>query len=229
MSITNSIKNWAEDERPREKLLHKGANTLADAELLAILIGSGTTKSSALDLARDILNRAHNNLSQLGRLSLKELQQTKGIGEARAITIAAALELGRRRQKTEGLQRQQINTTPAAAEVLVPILADLNHEVMCVLYLNQANRMLSYELVSSGGITATIVDIRLILKSALMQNATKLIMAHNHPSGSLRASEPDMMLTRRMKEAAALMEIRLVDHMIVAGTQYFSFKDEHLL
>lgn len=182
MTQPKSIKNWAEDERPREKMLQKGAASLSDAELLAILISSGTRERSALDLARDILVQAHNNLHELGRLSVLELQKTKGIGEARAITIAAALELGRRRQITEGLQRPAIGKSSDVAEIVVPLLRDLSHEVFCVIYLNQANRVLRHELISSGGLTGTVADIRMILKNALLYNANKLVIAHNHPS-----------------------------------------------
>lgn len=224
-----SIKNWAEDERPREKMLHKGPAALSDAELLAILISSGTRERSAIDLARDVLALAHNNLHELGRLSVIELQKTKGIGEARAITIAAALELGRRRQITEGLQRTSISQSKDAAEIVIPLMRDLNHEVFCVLYLNQANRLIRHELISSGGMTGTVADIRIILKNALLYNANQLIIAHNHPSGSLQPSHADKELTRKLKEAASYMDIKLLDHIIVAETSFLSLGDEGIM
>ncbi|MBS1687205.1 MAG: DNA repair protein RadC [Bacteroidetes bacterium] len=229
MNPSNSIKNWAEDERPREKMLQKSAASLTDAELLAILISSGTKEKSALDLAREILALANNNLQQLGRLSVLELQKTKGIGEARAITIAAAMELGRRRQMSAALERPTITKSADAAEIVVPLLGDLNHEVFCVLYLNQANKVLRHELISSGGLTGTVADIRIVLKNALLQNANQLIIAHNHPSGNNKVSAADKDLTKKLKEAAILMDIKLLDHLIVTGTTYLSFADEGLI
>jgi DNA repair protein RadC len=222
----NSIKNWSEDERPREKLMLKGPACLSDAELLTILIASGTREKSALDLARETLELANNNLQELGRLNVKQLQKTKGIGEARAITIAAALELGRRRQIAEGLQRPAIEKSADVAAIVVPLLQDLNHEAFCVLYLNQANRVLRHEIISHGGLTSTIADIRLILKNALLHNANKLIIAHNHPSGNQTPSKADKDLTAKLRDAAQLMDITLLDHVIVTGTTYLSMVDE---
>lgn len=229
MNTSNSIKNWSEDERPRERLLLKGPASLSDAELLAILIASGTREKSALDLAREVLALAQNNLHELGRLSVPELQKTKGIGEARGITIAAAMELGRRRQIADGLQRSAITQSSDAAEIVLPLMQDLNHEVFCVIYLNQANKVLRHELVSSGGMTGTVADIRIILKNALLYNANKLIIAHNHPSGNLQASAADKQLTQKLKEAAEWMDIKLLDHLIVAGTLYMSMADEGIM
>lgn len=223
---SGSIKNWAEDERPREKLLQKGAVALTDAELLAILIGSGTKERSALDLAREILSHVQNNLQELGKRNVLELQQTKGIGEARAITIAAAMEIGRRRQITEGLQRPALTSSAHAAEIAIPLLQDLNYEAFCVLYLNQANRLLRHEIISTGGLTGTIADVRVVLKNALLYNANKLILAHNHPSGNLEASQADKDLTVKLREAAESMDIRVLDHLIVAGTNYLSMADQ---
>lgn len=224
-----SLKHRKEDEQPREKLMHKGASALSDAELLAILISSGTKERSAIDLARDILQQAHNNLHELGRLSLKELQQTKGIGEARAITIAAALELGRRRQLNEALQRTAIQSSKDAAQIIIPLLRDLSHEAFCVLYLDRASKLIRHELVSAGGISGTVADPRIILKQALLYNASSIVVAHNHPSGSLRPSRADEQLTKKLKEAASYMDIILADHLIIGATSYFSFKDEGLL
>lgn len=229
MSESNSIKNWAEDDRPREKLLTKGAGTLSDAELLAILIASGTKEKSALDLARETLMMANGNLQELGRLGVVELQKTKGIGEARAITIAAAMELGRRRQVSEGLQRQVLSKSSDAADIVIPLMKDLNHEVFCVLYLNQANRLIKHEIVSTGGMTGTVADVRIILKNALLFNANKLIIAHNHPSGNATPSEADKELTQKLREAAEWMDMRLLDHVIVAGNNYISMSDDGLI
>jgi DNA repair protein RadC len=229
MNENKSIKNWSEDERPREKMLHKGASALTDAELLGILIASGTPQRSAIDLARDILALAGGNIRELGRISIKELQKVKGIGEARAIAISAALELGRRRQMSEGLDRPAIRSSKDALPILMPLLQDLNHESFCVLYLNTAGKLLRHELISSGGLTATVADIRLILKNALLQNANQLIIAHNHPSGNKQASTADIELTRKLNEAAALMDIRLLDHIIVAGHSHLSLADEGLM
>ena len=229
MNESKSIKNWTEDERPREKMLQKGAAALTDAELLAILISSGTREKSALDLARDILGMANNNLKELGRLNVLELQKVKGIGEARGITICAAMELGRRRQISEGLERITIQSSKEAAGIVLPLLQDLNHEVFCVIYLNQARRVLKYELISSGGITSTVVDVRMILKNCLLYNANQMIIAHNHPSGSTKPSVADKELTNRLSEAAKLMDIKLLDHLIIAGGEYLSLSDEGIM
>lgn len=229
MATPNSIKNLAEDDRPREKMLQKGPASLSDAELLAILISSGTKEKSALDLARDMMALAHNNINELGRLGIPEFQKIKGIGEARAITIAAAMELGRRRQIGQGLQRTQIGSSADAAEIVIPLLCDLNYESFSVLFINQSNKVLKHELISSGGLTATVADIRIILKNALLYNANKLIVAHNHPSGTLKPSQADKDMTQKLKEAAQMMDIKLLDHLIVAGTNYLSMADEGII
>lgn len=226
MNQTNSIKNWAEDERPREKLALKGASALSDAELLAILIATGSREKSALDLARDILKLADNNLNQLGRLGVTELKQTKGIGEAKAITIAAALELGRRRQMSEGLSKQSITQSKDAAEIFIPLMRDLGHEVFYVLYLSQSSSVIRLENIGVGGLSATVADIRIILKNALLNSASKLIVAHNHPSGNLKASKEDIAMTAKLKEAAATMDIKLLDHLIIGDNNYCSMADE---
>lgn len=226
ISHTGSIKYWAEDDRPREKLVGKGPSALSDAELLAILINSGTRTRSALDLARDILALAQGNLHELGRLGLKQLQSVKGIGEARAITLAAALELGRRRQLGEALERPTLKTSADVAEVVVPLLRDLDREVFIVLYLNQANRLLRHEIASTGGLTGTVADVRIILKNALLNSANNLVLAHNHPSGNLQPSGADRNMTDQLKAAASFMDIRVLDHLIVAGNRYLSFADE---
>lgn len=224
-----SIKNWLEDDKPREKMMQRGSAALTDAELLTILISSGTKDRSALDLAKDILALAHNNLRELGRLSLKELQQIKGIGEARAITIASAMELGRRRQMAEGLERPTIRSSKDAVEIVMPMLQDLTHECFCAVYLNQAGKVIKSEIVSSGGLTGTVADIRIILKNALLCNSNQLIVAHNHPSGNKTPSEADKVLTRKMREAALMMDIKLLDHIIIAGNDFLSMGDEGLI
>lgn len=229
MTAYHTIKSLAEDERPREKLLQKGAVALSDTELLAILINSGTRTRSALDLSRDILRMAHNNLKELGRLSVSQLQQTRGIGKARAIAITAALEIGRRRQLAEGLERKVIVSSADAARIVQPLMQDLNHEIFCVLFLNHANHYLRHEVISSGGLTGTVADIRLILKQALLINASQIVLAHNHPSGNLKASTADRQLTQKLKEASDLMDIRLLDHLIISGNGYLSFTDEGLM
>ena len=224
-----SIKNWQEDDKPREKMMLRGAAALTDAELLAILISSGTKERSALDLARDILAMAHQNLRELGKLSLKDLQKTKGIGEARAITIAAAMELGRRRQLSEGLERPAIRSSRDAAEIVMPLLQDLTQEAFCAVYLNHNNNVLKTEMISNGGLTGTVADVRIILKNALLCNASNLIVAHNHPSGNKNPSEADKQITRKIREAAAIMDMKLIDHIIIAGHDYYSFGDEGLI
>lgn len=229
MDIPKGIKSWAEDDRPREKLLTKGAASLSDTELLGILIASGTREKSAVDLAREILNLAQNNLQQLGKLNLAELQQIKGIGEARAITITAAMELGRRRQIGTVLERKSITCAEDATELLFPLLQDLNHEMFCVIYLNNAQLLIKHEFVSSGGLTATVADIRMILKSALLCQAAKIIVAHNHPWGNKTPSDADKKLTQKLKDAASSMDIELVDHIIIAGKQFTSFVNEGFL
>lgn len=226
MSDQKAIKNWSEEEQPRERMLAKGASALTDVELLTILIASGNREKSAMDLASDVLALAGDNLRELGRLSIQELQKIKGIGDAKAITICAAMELGRRRQIGEGIERKKINKSTEAVSIIMPMLQDLNHEVFCVVYLNQASKILKTELISSGGITATVVDVRMILKNCLLYNSNQIIIAHNHPSGSKKPSDADKYLTAKLKEGAALMEIRLLDHLIIAGNEFLSMSDE---
>lgn len=229
MEQSKSIKNWAEDERPREKMLQKGAAALSDAELLGILIASGNREKSAIGLARDVLQLAGENIRQLGRLSIKELQKIKGIGEAKAICISAAMELGRRRQMAEGLDTPSINKCKDALNIVLPLLQDLNHEAFCVLYLNTASKLIRHELISSGGLSATVADVRMILKNALLYNASQIIIAHNHPSGNKQPSKADIDLTQKIVQAAQFMDIRVLDHIIVAGTEHCSLADEGLM
>lgn len=226
---SNSIKHWAEDDRPREKMLHKGYAALSDAELIAILIQSGTREKSAVDLAREILLLGNQNLTHLGKLTLKDFQKVKGIGEARAITLAAALELGRRRQIGEGMEQKEINGSRAAADILIPLMGDLSQEKFCVLCLSANNKLIHYEFVSSGGLTSTIVDPKMVFRTALQHMASRLIIAHNHPSGNIEPSTADKQITDKLKAGARLLEMQLIDHIIIADKKHFSFADKGLL
>lgn len=224
-----SIKNWSEDDRPREKLLHKGRAALSDAELIAILIGSGNNDESAVDLSKRILAKAENNLNQLGKFTVKQLMEFKGIGEAKAISIAAAMELGRRRRAEEAVQQSKITSSLSVFELMQPVIGELPHEEFWIILLNNSNKIICKEQLSKGGITGTLVDVRLVLKTALEVGATGLILAHNHPSGTLRASEPDKMLTRKLKTGAESLDIKVLDHLIITEKAYFSFADENML
>jgi DNA repair protein RadC len=224
-----SIKEWAKDDRPREKLLSKGAEALSDSELLAILINNGSREKSAVELAKEILKLGKDNLVELGKLSLKDLMKIKGIGEAKAITIAAALELGRRRQGASVLNKTVLRQSGDIARYLQTILKDYQHEVFAVLFLNQANKVNHFEIISEGGITGTVADPRIILKKALAENAVNIILCHNHPSGSLKPSRADEELTQKIKEAAKYLDITVMDHIIVSEAGYYSFADEGLL
>ncbi len=229
MANISSIRNWAEDDRPREKLALKGANSLSDAELVAILLGSGSLEKSAVDVARELLVMANNQLDKLSKLSIKDFQKIKGIGPAKAITLAAALELGRRRQSTEGIITPTINSSNDFAKIIIPLLQDLSHEVFYVFYLSKNNKIIHQEIVSQGGTAATIVDIKIIIKNAISHLAASICIAHNHPSGSLKPSQADIEITQKVKKAADFMEIKLLDHIIVGHQQYFSFADDGIL
>lgn len=224
-----SIKSWAEEDRPREKMLLHGRSHLTDAELLAILLGSGSRNESALDLSKRILSKAEHNLHTLGTMSLHELMQFKGVGEAKAITISAALELGRRRTSHDVQTLPAITCSGDSFKILYPLLADQSKEYFWVCYLNRKNLVIHKECISSGGITGTIVDVRLIFKKALEVMACGIILAHNHPSGNLNPSDKDRNLTRKIYEAGKLMEIMVLDHIIIAGTKYYSFADNGLM
>lgn len=226
---STSIKNWALDDRPREKLLTKGAPALSDSELLAILINNGHKEKSAVALAKEILQIGNNNLNELGKLTLKEFQKIKGIGEAKAITIAAALELGRRRQSAPFLEKTIVRTSRDLALYLRNNIKDYNYEVFGVLFLNKANKINHFEIISRGGITGTVADPRIILKKALEENATSLVLCHNHPSGNLKPSRADEELTNKIKEAAKYFDIIVMDHIIVSEEGYYSFSDEGIL
>lgn len=226
---STSIKNWAVEDRPREKMAQHGANTLSNAELLAILINNGYKDKSALDLARDILVLCNNNLAEIGKLGPEQIATVKGIGPAKAITITAALELGRRRQVTEPMIRSVIRTSNDIARYLRPMLQDYAYEVFAVIYLNRANKVKHFEVISRGGITGTVVDPRIILKRAIDTEATSIILCHNHPSGNLKPSRADTALTTKIKQAASYFDIDVADHIIVSEDGYYSFADGGLL
>ena len=224
-----SIKQWSKDDRPREKLLSAGAENLSNSELLAILIHNGTRQKTAVDLAKEVLKLGKDNLGELGKLSIKELMKIKGIGEAKAITIAAALELGRRRQASAALEKPVIKTSSDIAHYLQTKLKDYRHEVFAILFLNRANKVNHFEIVSEGGITGTVADTRIILRKALEEDAVNIILCHNHPSGSLKPSRADEELTKKIKEAARFFDIAVLDHLIVSEAGYYSFADDGLL
>jgi DNA repair protein RadC len=224
-----SIKQWSKDDRPREKLLMSGAENLSNSELLAILIHNGTRQKTAVDLAKEILKMGKDNLSELGRLSVKELMKIKGIGEAKAITITAALELGRRRQSATPLEKLIVTNSGDIARYLQTKIKDYRHEIFVVLFLNRANKINHFEIISEGGITGTVADPRIILRKALEEDAVNIILCHNHPSGSLKPSRADEELTKKIKEAAKLLDITVIDHIIVSEDGYYSFADEGLL
>ena len=226
---TFTIKHWAEDDRPREKLLQKGRSSLSDAELLAILIGSGSRTQSAVDLCKKILSDVGNNLVELGRLSVKQLQSYNGIGEAKALSIVAALELGRRRRAGEALEKMKISSSSSVFELMQPEIGELPHEEFWIIYLNNSNKVIEKHHLSKGGITGTLVDVRLALKKALELGATALILTHNHPSGNLNPSSSDKQLTQKLKTAGESLDIKILDHIIVTEKSYFSFADEGLL
>jgi DNA repair protein RadC len=229
MEKKQSIKNWALDDRPREKLLKNGISTLSNAELIAILIGSGNTKQTAVELSRTILQHYGNNLNALGKLIPADLMQFNGIGEAKAISIVAALELGRRRKMEDVLVRQKIGSSKDAFDLFQSIISDLPYEEFWVLLLNRANNVLEYFKLSQGGTAGTVIDVKIILKRALEKLAHGIIIAHNHPSGNRNPSDADKRITQKLKDAAKLLEIQLLDHIIVADNQYFSFADEGLI
>jgi DNA repair protein RadC len=224
-----SIKEWAKDDRPREKLLSGGLSVLSDSELLAILINNGNRDKSALELAQDVLRLGKNNLNELGKLSVRDLMKIKGIGEAKAIAVIAALELGRRRQASAPRDKMVVTSSADVAGYLQTVLRDYKHEVFGVLFLNRANKVNHFKIISEGGITGTVADPRIILKKALEENAVSLILCHNHPSGSLKPSKADEELTHKIKEAARYFDIKLLDHLIVSDDGYFSFADEGML
>lgn len=224
-----AIKNWSIDDRPREKMQAKGPGALSNAELLAILINNGNKEKSALQIAQDVMALGKNNLNEIGKLTLKDLQQLRGIGAAKAITIAAALEIGRRRHGGEPLAKIVIRTSAEIAEYLKALLQDYTYEVFAVVFLNRANKIIDFQVISTGGLTGTVADPRIILKKALEAEACSIVLSHNHPSGNLCPSRADEELTMKIRNAAAFLDIRVTDHIIVSEEGYFSFADEGLL
>ncbi|WP_297095173.1 DNA repair protein RadC [uncultured Draconibacterium sp.] len=224
-----NIKDWAVEDRPREKLLSKGPRSLTDAELIAILIGSGNIEETAVELSRRILTSVENNLNDLGRKSIEYLTKFQGIGEAKAVTIVAALELGKRRKDADVFNKKQITGSKDAADYFMPMLGDLNHEEFWILLLNRGNRIIDSFMVSQGGISGTVIDVRLILKNALDKMASAIILCHNHPSGTMQASNADLNITNKIKSAAEIMDITVLDHIIVGQNSYLSLADEGML
>lgn len=221
-----NIKDWAEEDRPREKMLLKGVSALSDAELLGILIGSGNKSETAVELSQRILHSVSNNLNTLGKLEIRDLiKDFKGIGEAKAITIVAALELGKRRKLSEALVSPLITSSKDVYDIFHPILADLKHEEVWVLFLNRANKVVKNIQISKGGMTATVVDIRLIMKEGIQTLASAMVLCHNHPSGNTHPSDDDDQITKRLKDAGHIMDIRLLDHIIVCDNSYYSYMD----
>ncbi len=223
------ITDWAVEDRPREKLIRKGISSLSDTELLAILISSGTRKKSAVDLGRELLSMVNNNLNSLGKLSVSDLRKLHGIGPARAVTIAAALELGRRRKLAEMPDICQIKSSQDVAGIFQPLLSDLSHEEFWVLFLNRSNKVIDRMKISQGGISGTVTDIRIIMKKAVENLASGIIVCHNHPSGNLTPSESDTNITRKIRDAGNLMDIQLLDHLIISDRDYYSFADNGLI
>jgi len=220
------IKEWALEDRPREKLLYKGIYALSDAELIAILLGSGNNEQSAVDLARDVLKLADNNLVKLGKLGIDDLQKLKGVGQAKAINILAALDLGRRRKSSLVDDDHKIRSSNDVYSIFHPLISDLSYEEFWLLYLNRSNKVISKLKISQGGISGTITDIRLILKRALEVLASSIIICHNHPSGNREPSDADRRITEKIKEAASYFDISLLDHLIVTDNGYYSFADK---
>jgi DNA repair protein RadC len=224
-----NITDWAIEDRPREKLIAKGRQNLTDAELIAILIGSGNTEETAVELAKRILNSVENNLNALGQLTVNTLMKFKGIGEAKAISIVAALELGRRRKLSDVLERKKITSSKTVFELMNPVLADLTHEEFWVIFLNRNNKVIDKQRIGQGGIHGTIADTRLIMKAAIEKLATSIILCHNHPAGSLKPSDADKYLTKKIVEAGKILDIAVLDHIIIGNEEYFSFKDKALI
>lgn len=223
------IKSWSPEDRPREKLLAKGTPVLSDAELVAILLGTGTASTSAVELAKRLLQTVNNNLHDLARLSARDLMKVRGIGEAKAISIIAALELGRRRKDSDPEEKPRISASRDCFEILKAHLQDIQHEEFWILLLNRANRLIKKYQISQGGVAGTVADPKIIFKLAVSELASGMILAHNHPSGNLTASQADIDLTKKIREAGKLLEIQVLDHLIVAGQKYFSFADEGML
>ena len=228
-SVRNiAIKDWAEDERPREKMLIYGNSALSDADLIAILIGSGTVEANAVELAERILASVNGNLAELGRRTVKDLMKFKGIGEAKAITIAAALEFGRRRQFSDAMKQDTIKCAPDTFALMSPILIDLRHEEFWIILLNSARHVIGKQRVSSGGVASVMVDAKLVFRPALEALASSIVLVHNHPSGHLRPSKEDITLTNKLKAAGETLDIQIADHVIIARTGFYSFFEQRV-
>ncbi|MBP6618746.1 MAG: DNA repair protein RadC [Leadbetterella sp.] len=228
-NVKSGIKAWAEDDRPREKLLNKGKQSLSDAELVAILIGMGTREMSAVELSKLILQSTANNLNELAKLSVKELMKFKGIGEAKAISIVAAMELARRRKDTDPLKKDKIKYSKEAYNFLKPYMMDLDHEQFWMICLNRNQEVMKTIQISTGGVTGTIADPKIIFKHALENLSSCIILSHNHPSGNLNPSQADITLTKQLSDGARLLDMTLSDHIIFANDGYFSFADQNML
>lgn len=226
---SKALKSWAVEERPREKVMANGIQYLSDSELLAIILGSGTRNLSAVELARKILGKSGNNLHELGRQSLSELLRVKGVGPAKAVSIMAAMELGRRRAGIQQVEKIPVKSSNTVFRLFHPLLGDLDHEEFWLLMLNRANKVLGRFKVSQGGLSGTVIDTRIILKRALDSLASSIIVCHNHPSGNIQPSDADVKITEKLKKAAEMLEIKLLDHVIIADKSYFSFADEGLI
>lgn len=224
-----TIKSWAEDDRPREKLLLKGKAALSDAELIAILIGSGNRSETAVDVSKKILNSIDNSINKLGKLSVLDLQKFKGIGEAKAISIITALELGRRRRLEQALELPKITSSKAVFNIMQPIIGELQHEEFWIIFLNNSNKVLYKQQSSKGGLTGTLVDIRLVFNKAIELYATAIILCHNHPSGKLQPSNADKLITTKLIKAGETLDIKVLDHLIITENAYFSFADESIM
>jgi len=224
-----SIKQWQQEERPREKLRAKGAGSLSDSELFAIILGSGTKDETAVDVARNLISSNDNSLRELSKLPYEKLVERNGIGPTKAIAIVAVFEIARRFASTELKSLTQIQSSAYAAKIISPILRDLSHEECWVMYLNRANKLISKERLSIGGVSATVVDVKIVIKNALEKLASSIILIHNHPSGNTKPGENDKIQTKLLKDAAALFDISLLDHLIIAGDEYFSFADDGIM
>lgn len=225
----SGIKSWAEDDRPREKYLLKGKLSLSNAELLAILLGTGTKNESAVDLARKILQITDGNLNELARLNINDFIKVKGIGEAKAITIGAALELGRRRKDEDAKQIEIIKTSKQSFDYFEPLIADLPHEEFWILLLARNNKVIARKKVSEGGVAGTIVDFKIIFKHAIENLASQMVLCHNHPSGNIKPSDSDITITKKLKEAGKLLDIVIIDHIIIGHSNYYSFADDGII
>ncbi len=224
-----SIKNWSEEDQPREKLMAKGRQVLSDAELIAILIGSGNREESAIELCKRILSDSQNNLNELAKLTVSDLTKFKGIGEAKAISIVAALELGRRRKSEKILEKVQVSSSKQVYEYIKSVLTDLPHEEFWIVILNRANRIIGKQLIGRGGVSQTTADVKVIFKKSIDKLASAIILVHNHPSGNLKPSSSDLNLTKKVVEGANLLDLKVLDHLIIGDGNYLSFADEGLI